>query len=86
MTEAFLKAVEEVKVLKQKPDNAEMTAVYGLYKQATVGDVNIARPGVLDFAGKVKWDAWNVQKGKTKEEAMAAYIDLVGKLKEKYGI
>lgn len=30
-----------MKVLKQKPDHGEICAIYGLYKQATVGDVNI---------------------------------------------
>lgn len=39
--ESFDKAAEEVKVLKQKPDQEEMTVLYGLYKQATVGDINI---------------------------------------------
>lgn len=39
--EAFEKAAEEVKVLKQKPDQGEMCALYGLYKQATVGDINV---------------------------------------------
>lgn len=31
---------------------------YKYYKQGTVGDVNTARPGMLDFTGKAKWDAW----------------------------
>ena len=39
--ESFEKAVEESKVLKQRPDNDELSGLYGLYKQATVGDVNI---------------------------------------------
>ncbi|GAA6217912.1 acyl-CoA-binding protein-like isoform X1 [Lates japonicus] len=86
MTESFDKAAEEVKVLKQKPDQEEMTELYGLYKQATVGDVNIERPGLLNFTGKAKWDAWNAKKGLSKEEAMAAYVELVEKLKAKYGI
>lgn len=38
--DAFDKAVEEVKVLKQKPNQQEMGNLYGLYKQATVGDIN----------------------------------------------
>ncbi|CAM9467960.1 unnamed protein product, partial [Phaeothamnion confervicola] len=48
--------------------------LYGLYKQANVGDVNTTRPGMFDVAGKAKWDAWNILKGKSKEEAMEAYI------------
>uniref|UniRef100_A0A3Q3LET9 Acyl-CoA-binding protein n=1 Tax=Mastacembelus armatus TaxID=205130 RepID=A0A3Q3LET9_9TELE len=84
--ESFEKAAEEVKVLKQKPDQGEVTALYGLYKQATVGDVNIDRPGMFDFIGKTKWDGWAAKKGLSKEEAMAAYVDLVEELKAKYGI
>ncbi|XP_063322922.1 acyl-CoA-binding protein-like [Pelmatolapia mariae] len=86
MTEAFDKAVEEVKVLKQKPNQQEMGDLYGLYKQATVGDINTERPGFLDFTGKAKWDAWNARKGLSKEEAMAKYVALVEELKEKCGI
>nr|XP_019955390.1 PREDICTED: acyl-CoA-binding protein homolog 1-like [Paralichthys olivaceus] len=44
------------------------------------------RPGMFDFTGKAKWDAWEKQKGKSKEDAMNEYIKLVEKLKEKYGI
>ncbi|XP_070813997.1 acyl-CoA-binding protein-like [Chaetodon trifascialis] len=86
MTQSFENAVEEVKVLKQKPDNREMSELYGLYKQATIGDVNIERPGLLDFTGRAKWDAWAAKKGQSKEDAMASYVDLVTRLKEKYGI
>ncbi|XP_027867113.1 acyl-CoA-binding protein-like [Xiphophorus couchianus] len=86
MSEAFEKAAEEVKVLRQRPDQGEMSAIYGLYKQATAGDVNMERPGIFDFIGKAKWDAWNAKKGLSKEEAMAAYVELVEKLKEKYGM
>ncbi|XP_058248193.1 acyl-CoA-binding protein isoform X2 [Hemibagrus wyckioides] len=60
--EAFQKAAEEVKHLKAKPSDAEMLEIYSLYKQATVGDVNTARPGMLDFTGKAKWDAWDAKK------------------------
>ncbi|XP_029025879.1 acyl-CoA-binding protein-like [Betta splendens] len=86
MAQSFEKAAEEVKVLKQKPDQAEMTVLYGLYKQATIGDVNIARPGMFDFTGKAKWDAWEAKKGMSNDEAKAAYVDLVETLKTKYGI
>ncbi|KAK2856880.1 hypothetical protein Q5P01_005615 [Channa striata] len=86
MSESFGKAVEEVKVLKQKPDQGEMCALYGLYKQATVGDVNIERPGMFDFTGKAKWDAWQAKKGLTQDEAKTIYVDLVETLKAKYGI
>ncbi|XP_056610911.1 acyl-CoA-binding protein [Triplophysa dalaica] len=87
MTEAaFQKAAEEVKHLKTKPADSEMLEIYSLYKQATVGDVNTARPGMLDFAGKAKWDAWEAKKGISKEAARDAYIAKVEELKGKYNI
>ncbi|CAJ1087062.1 metalloreductase STEAP3 [Xyrichtys novacula] len=72
--EQFHKAAEEVKILKNKPDNQQIAALYGLYKQATVGDVDGARPGFFDFVGQRKWDAWNAKKGLSKEDAMTAYV------------
>ncbi|XP_052003775.1 acyl-CoA-binding protein [Xyrauchen texanus] len=87
MSEAeFQKAAEEVKHLKTKPADAEMLEIYSLYKQGTVGDVNTARPGMLDFTGKAKWDAWETKKGMSKEDAVKAYIAKVEELKGKYGI
>ncbi|OCT63226.1 hypothetical protein XELAEV_18044325mg [Xenopus laevis] len=82
---AFEKAAEEVKQLKSTPADEEMLETYALYKQATVGDVNTDRPGMLDFKGKAKWDAWNKKKGTSKEDAMAQYVEFVEKLKGKYG-
>ncbi|XP_028319088.1 acyl-CoA-binding protein-like [Gouania willdenowi] len=86
MSDVFEKAVEEVKILKKKPNTAELGHLYGLYKQTTAGDVNIERPGLLDFTGRAKWDEWNSRKGMLREEAEAAYVELVEKLKDKYGI
>jgi acyl-CoA-binding protein len=31
--------------------------------QANTGDCNIPKPGMLDFSGKSKWEAWNALKG-----------------------
>ncbi|XP_029461177.1 acyl-CoA-binding protein isoform X1 [Rhinatrema bivittatum] len=62
-----------------------MLELYSLYKQATVGDINTERPGMLDFKGKAKWDAWEKRKGTSKENAMAAYIKKVEELKVKCG-
>ncbi|XP_078084302.1 acyl-CoA-binding protein [Mustelus asterias] len=81
----FEKAAKEVTQLKLKPADGEMLVIYSLYKQATVGDVNIDRPGLLDLKGKAKWDAWNERKGISKEEATKMYITKVEELKEKYG-
>lgn len=54
--------------------------IYSLFKQGSIGDVNTARPGMLDFKGKAKWDAWDSKKGMSQEDAMTAYIELVAAL------
>jgi len=86
MSAEFLKAAEDVKNLKQSPKDDELLVLYGLYKQATVGDVNTDRPGMLDFKGKAKWDAWSGRKGMTKEDAEKQYIDFVQKMIATYGM
>jgi len=64
----------------------ELKEVYALYKQATIGDVNTSRPGMLDFKGKAKWDAWNGKKGMDQTEAKEKYIALAAQLKAKHGV
>mmetsp|Transcript_13959 Transcript_13959/g.29176 ORF Transcript_13959/g.29176 Transcript_13959/m.29176 type:complete len:98 (-) Transcript_13959:78-371(-) len=73
---AFTAAAESVKTFEPSTPvtDDEKLKVYGLYKQATTGDVNTARPGMLNFTGKAKWDAWNANKGMSAEDAKKAYI------------
>jgi len=54
--------------------------LYGLYKQATEGDVQGKRPGMLDIKGRAKYDAWTGRKGLSKDAAKTAYIALVARL------
>jgi len=86
MEEAFESAREEVQNLKSKPSNTELLKLYGLYKQATEGDVKGDRPGAFDIKGQFKYDFWKRYLGKSSEESMEEYIALVDTLKEKYGI
>ena len=66
--------------------NEELLDLYKYYKQATVGDCNTDRPGMLDFKGKAKWDAWNGLKGTcSKEEAMAKYVEIADAMAAKHG-
>lgn len=74
LDEEFYKAAEEVKDLKSQPSDADLLELYSLYKQVTVGDCNTARPGMLDFKGKAKWDAWENKKGLDHETAKQQYI------------
>ncbi|KAG8213099.1 Acbp from Moniliophthora Perniciosa [Butyriboletus roseoflavus] len=79
--EKFDKAVKYVQSLPKdgpyQPDQDTKLKYYAYYKQATEGDVNIPRPGILDFVGKAKWDAWNGAKGTSKEVAQTKYVELL---------
>jgi len=77
----FEQAVADSKSLPEKPDNMTLLRIYALYKQATGGDAEGDRPGMGDFVGRAKWDAWNALAGKSKDEAMQEYVDLVESLK-----
>lgn len=78
---AFEQAVADSKALPEKPDNATLLQIYALYKQASAGDVDGKRPGFTDMVGRAKWDAWNEVKGKSTDDAMQAYVDLIESLK-----
>ncbi|KAM3873325.1 acyl-CoA-binding domain-containing protein 7 [Diretmus argenteus] len=81
----FEKIAEDVKKTKTRPSDQELLDLYGLYKQAVVGDINIDQPGFTDMKGKAKWEAWNSRKGMSKEDGMSAYIALAKEIIGKYG-
>ncbi|MFO7528620.1 MAG: acyl-CoA-binding protein [Marinobacter sp.] len=64
-----------------KPSNEMKLEFYALYKQATEGDVSGKRPGMMDFVGRAKYDAWDKLKGMSKEDAMQQYVDKIETLK-----
>lgn len=66
-----------------RPSYEEMLRFYGYYKQATMGQCQIPKPGFWDPIGRYKWDAWNRLGKMTKEEAMAAYIEEMKKSAKK---
>jgi len=78
---AFDAAVASSKQLPEKPDNMTLLKIYSLFKQATEGDVEGKRPGFTDMVGRAKYDAWAEVKGKSKDEAMQEYVDLIESLK-----
>ena len=77
----FEQAVADSKQLPEKPDNMTLLQIYALYKQASAGDADGKRPGFTDMVGRAKWDAWNETKGKSSDEAMKEYVDLIESLK-----
>ena len=83
LRQQFDRAVTESKDLSNRPSQGTLLQLYSLYKQANEGDVNTEPPAnPFDFVAKAKYEAWESLKGKTKDQAMTEYIDLIMKLKE----
>jgi diazepam-binding inhibitor (GABA receptor modulator, acyl-CoA-binding protein) len=76
----FTSAQARVKTLPATPGADVLLELYGLFKQASTGDVSGSRPGMLDFKGRAKYDAWASRKGTSKDDAKRAYIALVDRL------
>ncbi len=83
LKEQFEQAAIDSKNLPAKPSNETLLQLYSLYKQGSIGDINSDPPSnPFDFVAKAKYDAWASLKGKSMNEAMTLYVELVNKLKE----
>ena len=76
----FDAAIAHSKTLPTQSTTVQLE-LYGLFKQASSGDVSGSRPGMFDMRGRAKFDAWAEAKGQSKDDAMQAYIDLIESLK-----
>lgn len=67
-----------------KPSNDYMLKMYALYRQATGGDVQGNKPGMLNLVARYKWDAWSRVEGMSSDDAMRKYIDEVDAVEREY--
>ncbi|RPA90881.1 acyl-CoA binding protein [Choiromyces venosus 120613-1] len=72
---AFETAKANVDKLTKSQSQAIMLLAYALYKQTTVGDVNVPAPSIFDPRGKVKHTAWTYAHGISREAADAQYVN-----------
>ena len=52
-----------------------------LFKQGSEGDAHGDKPGMTDFVGRYKFEAWEALRGTAREQAMEQYIALVEELR-----
>ena len=52
MQDDFDRAAEDAKTLPDGTSNDDKLALYGLFKQGMVGDVNSGKPGIFDQKGE----------------------------------
>ena len=76
----FEAAAVAVKNLDERPDNDMLLRLYGLFKQGSAGDVSGDKPGMFDFVGLAKYEAWEKLAGTAQDDAMQKYVDLVKRL------
>ncbi|CEP15684.1 hypothetical protein [Parasitella parasitica] len=75
----FAQALSTIRAIPQnstlQPIVSEKLQFYGLYKQATEGDVNIPRPSSRQVVDYAKWKAWSRMKGMSPIEAQKLYVE-----------
>eukprot|EP01038_Epipyxis_sp_PR26KG_P013897 gene13897-18634_t len=77
--EEFERASHLAKQIKHL-DNEQKLLLYGLYKQSTIGDIDIPKPAFYELTNTSKWNAWNNFKGYPKNSSALAYVYLVSQL------
>ncbi|KAF9356346.1 hypothetical protein BGX26_005384 [Mortierella sp. AD094] len=84
LQEQFDAAAIQAKAFTSSPSQDDLLKLYGLFKQATIGDNTTAAPGMFDPKGKYKWNAWTALKGTDSEVAKKQYVDFVAELAVKH--
>jgi diazepam-binding inhibitor (GABA receptor modulating acyl-CoA-binding protein) len=76
----FINATLVVKKLNSTPSNEQLCSLYGLYKQATIGNNTTTKPSMFDLKANSKWNAWMSCKDLSTYDAEVKYITLVNQL------
>lgn len=77
----FEQASQDVTNLSKAPESDVKLRLYAFYKQSTKGDCTGDRPGMMDFVGRAKYDAWKTLAGISQDDAKEGYIALVEEMK-----
>ncbi|SOY47348.1 putative ACYL-COA-BINDING PROTEIN [Cupriavidus taiwanensis] len=77
----FEQAQIDVKQLSERPSNMSLLRLYALFKQGSEGDAHGDKPGMADFVGRYKFEAWEALRGTAREQAMEQYIALAEELR-----
>lgn len=83
MAELFEKAAATVSEFGKSGNQLtqeDQLLLYGLFKQAKLGNATGSRPGVFSPTERTKWDAWNANKDKSQEAAATEYVEVARRL------
>lgn len=76
LEQQFQKAAESIKNLVRRPNDTELLEIYALFKQATVGDCNHAKPSMFQPKEQAKFDVWMKKKGRLTSGVGSYYINI----------
>ncbi|GMF16350.1 unnamed protein product [Phytophthora fragariaefolia] len=85
LAERFERSLALGKTLPPLSDNVTKLQLYALFKQARSGPNATPRPGMLDFVGRAKWDAWSRLGDLSQDDAMLQYIARIDELAAESG-
>jgi diazepam-binding inhibitor (GABA receptor modulating acyl-CoA-binding protein) len=80
MEEQFNEHVARMRSKEPPTSDQDLLILYGLYKQVTIGDCNIAQPWRVQTEQYARWEAWYNYYGMTRAMAMAKYIEKVDEI------
>ncbi|XP_055694497.1 acyl-CoA-binding protein-like [Lutzomyia longipalpis] len=80
----FFVAADRVREFTKKMSKEDWLLIYGLYKQASEGDITRGAPSMGDYQGRAHFIAWNDLKGMDQTLAMKKYVECVEQISEKY--
>ena len=82
----FTLSCDIAKKINPKISKEELLALYGLYKQSTVGMCKLKEPSSFNIKEHYKWTYWMANKDMDKDVAKEKYCTLVMKMIDKHGV
>lgn len=76
-SDLFERAAKYVALNSSKFDTHTLLQLYAWFKQAQEGPCNTNKPGLFDFQGKQKWEAWKKLGNLNKQDAQSEYVTLL---------
>lgn len=75
LDDRFNLAANYIQTNHSKFSKQELLVFYANFKQATVGNCEVGRPGIFKLQDRAKWDAWNNLQNIDHDSAKASYIE-----------